>query len=299
MLDFISLQLILKVAPGIGNSLEEKIFIGVISSLLFSVIVSLITRKKEKKEFKRQVETYIKSEEEQYYNTLREIAYESEEKYIFNAELTLNELLEACNPKKFFEPYQPSKIEIANCIYSRLLLEKDSILKKNSIQTYKLLHDIWEEAETKLDIYLNSEKIHKILTEIFNLHNFIDENYDNRKLAAANKALRYIENNRGNRRVLEDFARECKIIIVYEGCNEILFQIEYRDEFECGQSVLINGKYQAILYTIEDSCYIFFPFDKSLFRQDDFELADYVQMDYIGDVCLKLPIDYCDVTKHR
>lgn len=202
------------VAHGIGNSIGEKVFIAMLTSIVISIFLFFWNKRTEKREARRERENFkreerqaqeAQTEEEEYFKTLYLIAFERKSEMLFDYDWTIKQLLDKCNPKCFLSPYSPEKVEIATRLFSRL---------KNLGNNYdkREVRLIRKEANEKLNIELSSEKAYSLLTTLFNPSNYIDEKFDEKKLIACNKAFQHIEKYKTDLRKLEQFAYKIGIL---------------------------------------------------------------------------------------
>lgn len=190
---------ILTTAPGIGNSLGESIFVAIITGIVISLFLSLREKRADKEALKLEERENNLKYEKIYYNTLKSIVHDSGKTLFFDYGKTLHQLLEACNPKHYLEPYQPEKIDIATELYSKLRSMK---------MPYKRIEirRIRKQANEQLGINLPSQETYNLMVSIFNPKNFIDNNFNAEKLKACTQAYKYIEDNKNDLRKLEQFA---------------------------------------------------------------------------------------------
>lgn len=280
--------ILLTVAPRIGNSLGEKIFIGVLTSITLSIIFIIVNNKKEKKLRKCEEQIQVDNQNKEYNETLKLIAAESNLRYKIVISQLLSELTEACNPKNYLEPYQPEKVDIANNLYQNLI----SLDIKRNI--YNHLLDIWANAEIKLNIRLSSDIIYHTLSEIYNPHKFVDNGFDANKLKCTNQASQYINENKNNRRILEQFAKAIGIIEFDDNCNQLI-PVSCNGELCFGEVVFVYGKYPLLFYNIVDECYILYQINDNVKYQGCIELHEYIEVDSVGRNYIKIPFCECEI----
>lgn len=200
------------VHPNIGNSVGEKILIGVVCCILLEVIYLLSSKYNEKVKQKENNASVLKTKEEsekiesdKYFKTLRDIASMGSEKISINYNETISQLKDKCNPKLFLECKDLGKLKKSAEIYSELIKLGDNY---DRLQVRKLR----KEANEILGIYLPSGKTYETLKKIFNPKNFIDENFDKENLIACQRASIFIDENKNDLRKLEQFAHKIGIL---------------------------------------------------------------------------------------
>lgn len=195
------LLILLKVHPNIGNTLGEKVFIGVLTGAVISLFLYLWNKREDKTAEIHERE----AEEQKYLKTLKLIVGNTSEKLIFDYPQTIQLLKERSNPKYFLNDNR--KTIIATQIYSTLISIGDHF-DKRQIRLLRI------KANEELGINLPSEHAYEVLTRVFNPLNYVDDNFDSEKLLACNWAHRYIENNKHNLRKLEQFANKIGFLIL-------------------------------------------------------------------------------------
>lgn len=192
------------VHPSIGDSVGEKVFIAILTSIIISFFFFFKNKRDEKKEEMRAKEQEIRNkeirarkEEDEYIETLKRIVKKTKERLVFDYPTTIELLKERCNPKYFLS--DNDKTTVAAEIYSNLL---SLGCQYDKLQVRKLR----KRANEELGIKLPSEQAYSILQRVFNPLNYIDENFDKNYLLACNKAHLFIERNKGDLRKLEQFA---------------------------------------------------------------------------------------------
>lgn len=190
---------ILLTHPNIGDSIGENIYIGVLTSLALSAFLFFADRRRDKKHIKKMQEAHNKTEVHNYITTLSEIAKQSDLKLVFNYPLTVQLLIERCNPKHYLS--DSGRMAVAAELYSELIsLDTKTNGDKRMVRHLRRL------ANEQLGVKLPAEDTYLILAKVFNPNNYLDENFDKEKLLACNKAISYIENNKADLRKLEQFA---------------------------------------------------------------------------------------------
>ena len=185
-----------------SEPIGERIFIGVLTGLVFSVIFFFYQRSKNKQASKEHIEEV---KQEIISNSKVTLSIENT-KIPVNCYTTLfEELKEKCNPANFMNPYDAEKVEISNNIFSRL----DS--NATNIQALIQLRNL---AINKLGISFSAKEIYDKLAEAYNPQKFVGENYDADKLHVANQIYSRIQNSKNSIIELEKIAQECGIVFV-------------------------------------------------------------------------------------
>lgn len=185
-----------------SEPIGERMFIGALTGLIFSVIFFFYQRSKDKQASKEHVEEVKK---EIISNSKVTLSVDNT-KILVNCYTTLfAELKEKCNPANFMDPYDAEKVEISNNIFSKLNSNATNILAL--IQLRNL-------AINKLGLSFSAKEIYEKLSEAYNPHKFVGENYDADKLHVANQIYSRIQSSQNNIIELEKIAHECGIVFV-------------------------------------------------------------------------------------
>lgn len=198
-------SLLCDVYPGSTNSVGESVFVGILTSIAFGVILWVVNQNSSKKENIKLEEHQKKVEKDKYLQTLKSIVKSSGMTISYDYDNTISQLTALCNPKNYLEPYQPEKLKIATELYTELK-SISSPYNKQQIRT------INKKADEMLLIKLPSEDVFIVLKNIFNPQNFVDDNFDEQKLLASNKAYQYIFQNKNDLRKLQEFAYSCGVL---------------------------------------------------------------------------------------
>lgn len=186
----------------LSEPIGERIFIGGLTGLVFSVIFFIYKRSKNKNALKEHIEEVKKDIVS---NSKVTLSIENT-KIPVNCYTTLfEELKEKCNPANFMSPYNAEKVEISNSIFSRL----DSNSK--NIQELIQLRNL---AINKLGLSFSAKEIFEKLAEAYNPQKFVGESYDADKLHVANKIYSRIQSSQNNIIELEKIAQECGIVFI-------------------------------------------------------------------------------------
>ena len=185
-----------------SETIGERMFIGVLTGLVFSVILFFYQRSKNKQASKEHIEEVKK---EIISNSKVRLSIENT-KIPLNCYTTLfEELKEKCNPANFMSPYDAEKVEMSNNIFSRL----DS--NATNIQELIQLRNL---AINKLGLSFSAKEIFEKLAEAYNPQKFVGENYDADKLHVANHIYSMIQSSQNNIIELEKIAQECGIVFI-------------------------------------------------------------------------------------
>lgn len=211
-----------------AQSIGERIFIGVVSSLFLSVVIYVRQQVQEKKKSKEYTEKQT---------------IEIQKKILTDSAITLSnnnfripvkcystlyeELKEKCNPINFMNPYDAEKINISNDIFSKL----DSCAKN----IYQLIQ-LRNRAIRELGISFSSKEIYEKLSEAYNPIKYTRENYDSQKLKTANQIYSKIQSKKNDLIGLEEIARDCGIVFV-----DTYADIFDKDETTIQDQVASNG----------------------------------------------------------
>lgn len=271
------------VHPNIGNSVGEKILIGILTC----AIIELFFVCKRKKKKAREQNIRIKADNASYENLVRNIAqeYVSSMGHIkIDTEAIRALLVERCNPKNYIEEYNHHKLEAASKLYIKL---KDTSIKIP-------LSQILAEAEKDLNIYLNSTDLYKKLEEIFNPANFTEDRFDEAKLMASNRAYKFIQDNRNSLRKLLEFAQNANLTqnTILKDKIPIACNFEL-DNNSRGRTVKICGIYPMEFKEISDDAYIFYQINDNNSYLKDPDLRQYLKSNNINRNYLKIPITVC------
>ena len=189
---------------GQTQSLGERVFIGALSGLVFSIFIWLMNKRSAKKEQKEA--ELVK--EQQTKQIQKEIALEVVSKHIFDDSLDYSnlyeELREKCNPSNYMNPYNAEKVEIANSIFSQLDGFKDDV---------DTLVQLRNQAINKLGLSFSSTALFNKLCDIYNPSNFMGKNYDAEKLSAANIIFAQIQQKKDDIIELERIAKDNNICL--------------------------------------------------------------------------------------
>ena len=285
--------IILKVAPNIGNSLGEKIFIGLITSLFIGVYVNYILKRREKRELKKEETEKKIKEEKQYNKTLKTIIEESSLILSPNINLIRQELIDKCNPKNFLND-TTLNLKKATELYERIrtIVDADEILNIRKI------------AQKELNIKIIDNDLLTILIDVFNPKNFIDNNFNKERLLCCNKAYNWVLENREDGILLEKFAYEIGLYKDNQLGNKIPIVCDSTLRNSEGEIVYLLGIYPARLY-IDKDFYRLIPINRMIYGKDfeGKELLKYMIGDYIGIEIFRIPMEDCveispDEVKH-
>lgn len=129
------------------------------------------------------------------------------------------ELTEKCNPSNLLQPYNANKVEASIAIYFQLEKNKDNINE---------LIKLRNRAIKELGVKFSSQDLFEKLSQVFNPSNFMDKNYDDVKLCAANKIYTQIQEYKDDIIELEKIAfkynADTSPACNEENCDEINMQ---------------------------------------------------------------------------
>ena len=189
---------------GQTQSLGERVFIGVLTGLVFNIFIWSMNKRSAKKEQKEA--ELVK--EQQTKQVQKEIALEVVSKHICDDSLDYSnlyeELREKCNPSNYMNPYNAEKVEIANSIFSQLDGFKDDV---------DTLVQLRNQAINKLGLSFSSTALFNKLCDIYNPSNFMGKNYDAEKLSAANIIFAQIQQKKDDIIELERIAKDNNICL--------------------------------------------------------------------------------------
>ena len=185
-----------------SEPIGERIFIGALTGLVFSIIIFFYQRSKNKQVSKEHVEEVKK---EIISNSKVTLSIENTKIPVNCYTSLFEELKEKCNPANFMNPYDAEKVEISNNIFSKL----DS--NATNVQALIQLRNL---AINKLGLSFSAKEIYEKLAEAYNPQKFVGENYDADKLHVANQIYSRIQNSKNSIIELEKIAQECGIVFV-------------------------------------------------------------------------------------
>ena len=271
-----------------SEPIGERIFIGLLTGIIFSVIYFFYEKNKNKKVSKECDEKVKKEILSDSKGTLA----------IVNPLIPVNcytslyeELKEKCNPANFMNPYDAEKVEISNNIFSRL----DS--NATNIQALIQLRNL---AINKLGLSFSAKEIYEKLAEAYNPQKFVGKNYDADKLHIANQVYSRIQSNQNSIIELEKIAQEYGIDFVKSditndantaNCNKETI----RNNLDNSNTDSNVGFITTIVLTFISICFIVFIVAETSDAQNDAKsvaAADTVQND-------TLPIVYADKEKKK
>lgn len=274
--------ILLTVYPNIGNSLGEKIFIGVLTGLTIGLFFFFKDKRNARKESKRIEFENQEKGKRSYHDALHEIVNESNVGDIISIEEIRNLLIDQCNPKNFCEPFDTKKIEAATQIYVSLKSE-----------TWPLnIKTLWQLAENSLGVYLDSTSLYEILSKIYNPTNFVDENFDELKFRAANKAFSYINEHKDSLRELYDFCSSLNL--TSNQVNEIPVVCDFElTNINKGKVVYICGMYAMDYVGEYKGCQCFYQINDTDACLSEEILSEYIKTDNLNRRYLEIPKSIC------
>lgn len=169
------MDLLLVILASSYSSAGERAFVGVLTGLFTALILFLIR--------------YIKNRRESDISKDRPLSHPSPQSYsqpsscmtVIN-ESIIDRLKRMCNPVNFMENYDKEKVEIANQIYSKLMVANPNI------------DEIADEAEKRLGIQLVDNHQIEDLKNKLHPKNFMNP-YDAQKISLANELYSRIVDN--------------------------------------------------------------------------------------------------------
>lgn len=184
--------------------LTERVFVAIVTSIIFSLLFRFWNRRAERAEEIREERAKEEERQLEYIKCLRDIVAGSEREYILDKMLLIKQLVIKVNPEQFLEPYQPDKIEKAAYLYDKAQQFTDESKARDIIS-------VKTEIEAEFGP-LGENDLYSLMTEIFNPKHFVGENFDKVKLRSANKTYDYLIKNQHNSIALFDFAKQVGLI---------------------------------------------------------------------------------------
>ena len=160
------------------SSAGEAAFVGILTGLLMTVVISIYTWISRKKAKKRDLKNYADDR----------INAFAKADYATYYRLQVPELMALCSPQRFMKPYDHEKVSVSNELYVRL--------QSKNLSTDDIL-DIRKIAETVLGVRLSDTQLFEYLKEVCNPRLFM-EPYDSAKISRANDLYGDIMKNAQN-----------------------------------------------------------------------------------------------------